>query len=164
MKSPNHLYNKESKTLCKKDIPKINFDNKLLSLPIINKNICFSERPINLNKKSLEGYKPKEDKKIRNKIETKFNNGETNLNIKYLSLNQKNNPDSLLYLLKKIKIKENNNYKNKLINEDLFNNNSNYLIIILIQIIKEEILTVKFLNIIILYQKQKIIKMKKKGN
>ena len=125
MKSPNHIYIKESKIVRKKDIPKINFDDKLLSLPIINKNICFSDRPINLNKKALEGYKPKEDKKTRNKIETKFNNnGETNLNIKYLSLNQKNNPDNLLYLLKRIKIKESNNYKNKLINEDLFNNNS----------------------------------------
>ena len=94
MKSPQHTENNENfytrgtQIYSWKNIPTINFGNKLLSLPLINKNIVFSDRsPVNINKKSLEGIKPIEDIKPRTKLET--NNNNKSLKIKFLSLEKK---------------------------------------------------------------------------
>ena len=116
-----NLYHKEPQSHHEQIIPKININNKLLSLPIINKNIFFSDRStFNSQKKSLEGFKPLEDIKTRNKIESKHN--KNGLNIKYLSLNKDKSKDNILLLLNKIKTKERFiNYRNRLINDDLFN-------------------------------------------
>ena len=116
-----NLYPKEPQSHHEQIIPKINISNKLLSLPIINKNIFFSDRStFNSQKKSLEGFKPLEDIKTRNKIES--NHSKNGLNIKYLSLNKDKSKDNILFLVNKIKTKERFiNYRNRLINDDLFN-------------------------------------------
>ena len=101
--------------------PKKNLYSKLISLPIINNNLSFNDRNqlIFHKKKSFEGFKPKEDKKPRIKIELKANNNP--LNIKYLSLDQRKNNDNILFLLKQMKKKEKNNKKfNQLFSKEIF--------------------------------------------
>ena len=95
------------------------FKNKILYLPIIKNNSYFWEKnPDDIHKRYLEGFKPKEDKKIRHKIKSNhINNG---LNIKNLSFDQIKSDENILLLVKKIKI--NNSKRNKIINDDLFNN------------------------------------------
>ena len=128
-----HQYKENNKILSTKgtqiynenNIPTINFNNKLLSLPLINKNIVFSDRsPINTYKKSLEGFKPIEDIKTRTKLDT--NNINKSLKIKYLSLNQNKSKDNILLLMdKKNNIKSRFiKYRNNLINDELFNGTS----------------------------------------
>ena len=92
------------------------FKNKIL-LPIIKNNSYFWEKSQdNIHKRYLEGFKPKEDKKIRHKIKSNhINNG---LNIKNLSFDQIKSDDNILLLVNKIKI--NNSKRNKIINDDLF--------------------------------------------
>ena len=116
------MFIKEPHTHREKIIPKTIFSNKLLSLPIINNNnICLSDRNqlTVTNKKSLEGFKPKEDKKERVKLELKNNNNA--INIKYLSLNQKSSNDNILLLLKQIKEKNKNKKYNEILPEELSN-------------------------------------------
>ena len=116
------MFIKESHTHREKIILKTIFSNKLLSLPIINNNnICLSDRNqlTVTNKKSLEGFKPKEDKKARVKLELKNNNNA--INIKYLSLNQKSSNDNILLLLKQIKEKNKNKKYNEILPEELSN-------------------------------------------
>jgi hypothetical protein len=122
MKSPlkinnDIIGNKWTQTIRRNNMNKINLNNNLLSLPIINKNLCFSDK----KQKSFEGFKVKEDKKSRNKIEQKNSNNNI-LNIKYLSLNRKKSKDNIFSLLKKIKSEDNNiKSQNNIINDDLFN-------------------------------------------
>ena len=122
MKSPlkinnDIIGNKWTQTIRRNNMNKINLNNNLLSLPIINKNLCFSDK----KQKSFEGFKVKEDKKSRNKIEPKISNNNI-LNIKYLSLNRKKSKDNIFLLLKKIKSEDNNiKSQNNIINDDLFN-------------------------------------------
>ena len=122
MKSPlkinnDIISNKWTQTIRRNNMNKINLNNNLLSLPIINKNLCFSDK----KQKSFEGFKVKEDKKSRNKIEPKISNNNI-LNIKYLSLNRKKSKDNIFSLLKKIKSEDNNiKSQNNIINDDLFN-------------------------------------------
>ena len=96
-------------------IPKINLSHKLINLPILNTNTCFSDRiKFNANKKL-------EDKKIRNKYEIKNNN---KLKIKYLSLNKRKSRDEILFFLKNIKIKNDNIIKKK---DTEINDNNNII-------------------------------------
>ena len=100
---------------------KKNLYSKFISLPIINNNLSFNDRNqlIFHKKKSFEGFKPKEDKKPRIKIELKANNNP--LNIKYLSLDQRKNNDNILFLLKQMKKKEKNNKKfNQIFSKEIF--------------------------------------------
>ena len=116
---------KENQSLGEKVNYQININNNKnkLFLPMIKKNICFSDRsPLNNQKNYLEGFKPKEDKKIRNKISSKDIN---KLNIKFLSLNNKKSEDKIFAILKKIKIIDKYiNNQNNLLNDDLFDNDS----------------------------------------
>ena len=138
----NNLSIKGTQTYIRRNFPKLNNNKKkLISLPIINKTLCFTERSaLDNHNKALEGFKPKEDKRLRNKIRTKGINNK--LNIKYLSLTDRKNQDDILSLLKKIKM-DNTNFKNKnniidnhlysydIYNKDnytLFNKDYNYII------------------------------------
>ena len=117
-------FRKNNKSFNENILPKVNCTNKLLSLPIINNNHYDSERrPSNNNKKQLEGFKPIEDKKIRNKFELKDSNNVSN--IKYISFDKTHRKYNLLSLLKKIKYTDNKiNLKKIIINDDLFKNDS----------------------------------------
>ena len=114
-----HTYNE-------KVLPKKNLNNKLLSLPLINNDICFTDRsPLNIHKTSLECLKPIEDKKIRTKIAPKGINNE--LKIKYLSFDREKKKN-LFSLLKKKKIEDSNiKIQKNLLNDDLFKNNTSNL-------------------------------------
>ena len=130
MKSPQHTENNENfytrgtQIYSWKNIPTINFGNKLLSLPLINKNIVFSDRsPVNINKKSLEGFKPIEDIKPRTKLET--NNNNKSLKIKFLSLEKNKSKDNILFLMNKMNKKNRFiKFRNNLMNKDIFNDTS----------------------------------------
>jgi len=100
--------------------PKKNIKNKILYLPIIKSNSYFYEKsPINIHKGYLEGFKPKEDKKIRHKIDSSGNN--KGLNIKNLSFEQnQRDDDDILLLVNKVKIFNSN--KKNIINDNFFNN------------------------------------------
>ena len=105
----------------------INSNDNKLSLPIIDNKICFSDRiqfSNNNNKNSLKGFKPKEDKELRNKICSKDKHNK--LKIKFLSLHKENKSrNNIFLLLKKIKIKDiNDKYQLDSINDDFFNNDS----------------------------------------
>ena len=106
------------------------FFSKRLPLPLITRQGLFysTNKLLTQNKKSLEGFKPIEDNKIRNKFKLKDINSP--LSIKYISLNEKTNQFDkyVISLLKKNKFKnfnvrnqryatDNNNY------DDFFNKN-----------------------------------------
>ena len=96
---------------------KKSFPQKIVPLPTISKHGLFynTNRLLTLNQKSLEGFKPIEDNKIRNKIKQKNNN--KHLSIHYLSLDDNNNQlvNYISYLLNDNKNKNyflNNRYGN----------------------------------------------------
>jgi hypothetical protein len=106
------------------------FFSKRSPLPVITRHGLFynTNKLLTQNKKSLEGFKPIEDNKIRSKFKLKDVNSP--LSIKYISLNDKTNQFDkyVISLLKKNKFKnfngrnqrystDNNNY------DDFFNKN-----------------------------------------
>ena len=118
----------------KSSIKRINikktFFNIKSPLPIITKHglLYSTNKLLTLNKKSLEGFKPIEDNKIRNKF--KLKNGGSLLSIKYISLNEKKDQFDkyILSLLKKNKFKKfsiwNQRYATNINNnEENFNKN-----------------------------------------
>ena len=111
---------------------KINMNNNTFKkynlLPIISKHgIFFDTNNLNkVNKKSLEGFKPIEDNKIRNKIRMK--NYNKPLSVKYLSLHEDNKQfdnyiKSILKINKNNLNIQNNRYDSN--NDDFFKNNHN---------------------------------------
>ena len=137
LKNINRIYpiQTEYETINTKGItPKrrINMNNNTFKeynlLPIISKHgIFFDTNNLNkINKKPLEGFKPKEDNKIRNKIRIKNNNKP--LSVKYLSLHEDNKQFDkyIKSILKKNKYNfniPNNRYDSN--KDDFFQNNHN---------------------------------------
>ena len=137
LKNINRIYpiQNEYQTINAKGIsPKrrINLNNNTFKkynlLPIISKNgIFFDTNNLNkVNKKSLEGFKPIEDNKIRNKIRMK--NYNKPLSVKYLSLHEDNKQfdnyiKSILKINKNNLNIQNNRYDSN--NDDFFKNNHN---------------------------------------
>ena len=101
------------------------FNNKILSsLPIINNNSYFTESgSMNIRKNYLEGFKPKKDKRNRNKIESKVISNHSR--IKNLSFDLKKSNENILFLLKKINFNKSNiNQHINSVNKGLFIDNN----------------------------------------
>ena len=112
-------------------IKKILPENKS-PLPIISKHglLYSTNRLLTLNKKSLEGFKPIEDNKIRNKF--KLKNINNPLSIKYLSLNENKEEEFDKYVTSLLKKDKNKNfsisnlrYSTNINNEEFFNKKGN---------------------------------------
>ena len=105
------------------------FSIKKSPLPIISKHglLFNTNRLLTLNKKSLEGFKPIEDNKIRNKF--KLKNIKNPLSIKYLSLKEKKDKFDIntISIFKKDKFGNfnisNQRYATNINNEEFFNKN-----------------------------------------
>ena len=116
-----NIYKKESLTH-RGNIPKINLNIKSLQLPIINSNVCYSERiRFNTTKKILKNSK--EEKKFRNKCELNYKENKEP-KIKYLTLKKEDNKDNILFLLRNIKVKNVTEIKQKHINRNIKKNKS----------------------------------------
>ena len=116
-KKINHPFSTEYEALNMRKITPIKrinikkiFPQKIFPLPIISKNglLYNTNRLLTINKNSLEGYKPIEDNKIRNKFKAKNINNP--LSIHYFSLKEKSNQFDQ-YVISLLKKNKNNYYK-----------------------------------------------------
>ena len=121
----NIVYIKDDQSFHENFNPKNIFNNKILSsLPIINNNSYFTESgSMNIRKNYLEGFKPKKDKRNRNKIESKVIGNHSR--IKNLSFDLKKSNENILFLLKKLSFNKSNiNQHINSINKGLFIDNN----------------------------------------
>ena len=103
------------------------FHQKLSPLPLISKKglLYNTNRLLTLNKKSLEGFKPIEDKQIRNKF--KIKNIKSPVSIQYLSLDEKRDQfdNYVISLFRKRKNKLNIQNQRYTTNNETFFNSKN---------------------------------------